>query len=593
MKYRTYVIYLASVFLYFNSAFSQTFTLAHDSVQREYLVHVPTSYDGSVSVPLVVALHGMGDTPVRIENMSGLSKKSDSAGFIAVYPKGIATVPSLGSFGWNQDTTGLDDVGFISDMLDSLFKNFKIDTSRVYVTGFSIGGGMCYRLAQALSNRIAAIAPVSPFFSNNFSNLFPSKPVPIIQFKSQNDSYNMIFPIINYWINTNRCKITSDTILNQQNIIGEKWESQGNQAEIVLYSPVSAGHVWMVLSNGISATNAMWDFFQTHTISSSSPFAAIATINSPANGDIFEAPARIQLSADVAVVSGTVSKVEFYQNAIKIGEANSVPYSYTWTSVDTGNYNITIKVLDGLGNVMNPTPTVVIRVIPPNIAHNQIAYSSSLESTDYPAQNAIDGKMSTRWSSFFSDPQWLCIDLGYTTSIKGVHLYWEDAYGKAYKIQVSADLINWRDVYSTTIGDGGKDSISFEPVSARFVRMYGTQRGTAFGYSLYEFRIDTVQSNGVKEAHAGFIPKEFALHQNYPNPFNPSTIISYSIPKRSLVSLKIIDVLGREIESLVNEEQNPGEYHIRYDGHQLSSGIYFLKIEAGNFVDIKKCMLIK
>ncbi|MGD0339700.1 MAG: discoidin domain-containing protein [Bacteroidota bacterium] len=603
MIYRWCLIGFWGTILFSNGAFSQTFTLTHDSVQREYVVHVPKSYDGSAPVPLIVALHGAGGTPTSIESISGLSIKSDSSGFIVVYPKGIAYIPSFDSYGWNEDTTGLDDVGFISDMLDSLFKSYKIDTARVYVAGFSNGGGMCYRLAQALSYRIAAVAPVAPVPDYNSSNLFPSRPVPIIQFFSKNDPYyssqyfyDMNLTPLDYWIYINGCKTKPDTILIQQNIIGEKWESQGNQAEIISYTPFSAGHTWMTAGNGISATDAMWDFFQLHTITSSSPFSAIARIDSPANGDIFQGPTNIQINADIAVVSGSVSKVEFYQNETKIGEANSAPYKFTWTSVDSGDYKITIKALDGLENVMSPIPIVAIHVLPPNVAHNKIAYSSSNqidEGGSYSAQNAVDGKMSTRWSSLYFDPQWLCIDLGNTTSIKGVNLYWENAYGQAYKIQVSADLINWEDVYSTTTGDGGKDSISFTPISARFVRMYGTHRGTPWGYSLYEFQIDTVKTNGIKETNAGVIPKQFALKQNYPNPFNPSTTIQYSLPNAAYVTLKICNTLGQEVAQLVSQQMSAGVHSTEWNASGFASGVYYYRLEAGGFVETKKLVLLR
>ena len=89
------------------------------------------------------------------------------------------------------------------------------------------------------------------------------------------------------------------------------------------------------------------------------------------------------------------------------------------------------------------------------------------------------------------------------------------------------------------------------------------------------------------------IPREYKLFQNYPNPFNPSTIISYSIPKSSLVSLKVFNTLGQEVESLVNEEQSPGDYKVILNGARLSSGIYFYRIIAGNFVQTKKLILLK
>ena len=89
------------------------------------------------------------------------------------------------------------------------------------------------------------------------------------------------------------------------------------------------------------------------------------------------------------------------------------------------------------------------------------------------------------------------------------------------------------------------------------------------------------------------IPTEFVLQQNYPNPFNPSTKISYSIPKSSFVTLKIYDVLGKEVMTLVNETKQVGNYEVEFNGSNLSSGAYFYRLESGDFKDIKRMVLIK
>jgi hypothetical protein len=95
-------------------------------------------------------------------------------------------------------------------------------------------------------------------------------------------------------------------------------------------------------------------------------------------------------------------------------------------------------------------------------------------------------------------------------------------------------------------------------------------------------------------------PSEFMLSQNYPNPFNPNTTIKYTIPNVSLsgvegskVQLKVYDVLGNEIATLVNEYKPAGTYEVEFDASNLSSGIYFYKLQAGNFVETKKMILLK
>ena len=89
------------------------------------------------------------------------------------------------------------------------------------------------------------------------------------------------------------------------------------------------------------------------------------------------------------------------------------------------------------------------------------------------------------------------------------------------------------------------------------------------------------------------IPTEFALYQNYPNPFNPSTLIKYEVPENSFVSIRVYDLLGEELATLVNEEKSAGSYDVNFDAGQLSSGFYIYTIKAGNFTSTKKMMLMK
>jgi hypothetical protein len=91
----------------------------------------------------------------------------------------------------------------------------------------------------------------------------------------------------------------------------------------------------------------------------------------------------------------------------------------------------------------------------------------------------------------------------------------------------------------------------------------------------------------------GLTSNNFELSQNYPNPFNPSTNIAYVISQQGVVKLKVYDVLGREVEVLVNELQTPGRYEVNFAGNKLSSGIYFYKLETEAFSQVKKMILLK
>jgi hypothetical protein len=89
------------------------------------------------------------------------------------------------------------------------------------------------------------------------------------------------------------------------------------------------------------------------------------------------------------------------------------------------------------------------------------------------------------------------------------------------------------------------------------------------------------------------LPHRYALEQNYPNPFNPSTKIKYSIPNQSIVIIKVYDILGTEIETLVNEEKAVGTYELTWYAENLPSGIYFYRLQAGSYVEAKKMILMK
>ena len=123
-----------------------------------------------------------------------------------------------------------------------------------------------------------------------------------------------------------------------------------------------------------------------------------------------------------------------------------------------------------------------------NVALHQPTTASSEQSASFPAANATDGNTGTRWSSAFSDPQWLEVDLGSVQAICQVTLDWETAYGKAFQIQTSTDNTTWTPVFSTTTGTGGTQTLSITG-SGRYIRMYGTARGTQWGYSLWEFQV--------------------------------------------------------------------------------------------------------
>jgi hypothetical protein len=137
----------------------------------------------------------------------------------------------------------------------------------------------------------------------------------------------------------------------------------------------------------------------------------------------------------------------------------------------------------------SPSPTDNLALGKAVVASSVAGKRRHRSRTTTAAENAVDGDTSTRWSSLYADPQWIYVDLGAAYTVDRVVLNWEFAYARSYQIQVSADAQNWATVFSQSNGDGGIDDISLAPVSARYVRMLGLQRGTQYGYSLWEIGV--------------------------------------------------------------------------------------------------------
>ena len=115
-----------------------------------------------------------------------------------------------------------------------------------------------------------------------------------------------------------------------------------------------------------------------------------------------------------------------------------------------------------------------------------------------------------------------------------------------------------------------------------------------FRYRLKQIDNDgTFSYSNIIEAEVTDIPAEFMLYQNYPNPFNPSTVISYQLPVNTFVTLKVFDIIGNEVATLVNQEKPAGSYEVTFDASNLTSGVYFYELRTDNFRSVRKLMLIK
>jgi hypothetical protein len=215
---------------------------------------------------------------------------------------------------------------------------------------------------------------------------------------------------------------------------------------------------------------------------------------------------------------------------------------------------------------LSPTAWLYFAVTGPPFL-NLPAYTASTAIQD-PAL-AFDGDTATRWESQWTDPQWLDADYGAPRWIDRVTIRWENAYAKSYKVQTSLDGTAWTDVYTTVSGDGGVDVATFPVVQARHVRVYATERGTSWGYSIWEMTADRSVAAGAPAAllsspDDAFQPGEI---YSYPNPARGGkpAVFHVEVGRADNVELRVYDVAGQ----LVHQEAMAGDPSLINGGQGL------------------------
>ena len=258
-----------------------------DNIDRDYILYIPSSYEENSSFPIVFNLHG-GDMTARqqMENVSDMRSLADTESFILVYPQSTIDdngVPIWNLGGENSKATDIDDVGYISHLIDEISNFYSTDLDRIYVTGFSNGGYLSFEIACKLSNRIAAFASVAGhMFIDTFNNCSPSHPTPFISINGTEDNYQGIgFYYLsvensnNYWINFNNNDATP-IIINIEDINSAdgstveyySWKNGNNGVEVDHYKVIGGGHSYPKINfdssqeNGdIDSDQLIWEFF--------------------------------------------------------------------------------------------------------------------------------------------------------------------------------------------------------------------------------------------------------------------------------------------------------------------------------------------
>lgn len=241
----------------------------------------------------------------------------------------------------------------------------------------------------------------------------------------------------------------------------------------------------------------------------------------------------------------------------------------------------------------------------PNLALKKPAGASSIKAGFLPSL-AVDGiTTSTFWESgalSSTTVAWWLVILDKVYTINEVRIYWGGTnYAKKYQVQTSLDGVTWTTVNTNNSGNGGTDYIPFTPRAAKLVRIYMTQNNTT-SEKINEVQVyppplaGSLAKSDAEDDEAlaaAAIPDGIMLHQNYPNPFNPSTQISYSVPSAMRVTLKIYNLAGQEVATLVNEVHQRGNYTVTFEASRLASGHYFSVLQAGEIRQVRRLVLMK
>lgn len=330
----------------------------YGGLEREFNIYVPSTYNSSKdTLPLVFFLHGMGGS---MSNFSGLDYKAESAKYIMVVPQAISD-PKSGTT-WHSGAgvnsggevyypnANVDDVGFISSLIDTVSKWYRVNPDRVFSTGFSMGGFMSNRLGCELSNKISAIASVAGTIGNEIiGSCNPENIVPALHIHSTNDATvaytnntfgNDAETLINFWVANNNCNQNPDsTVLthiedDNYSVIKYLYKNGSLGSEVEFYKLIGPDHnaSWYTVQSGndFDAVEVIWNFFNRHATKKTNDTVTPTAVSSIKNVklDAYPNPATdiitLSFSGNVPVssivISNTLGKTletKYYDKPIK------------------------------------------------------------------------------------------------------------------------------------------------------------------------------------------------------------------------------------------------------------------------------------
>ena len=575
--------------------YGQEYQFIYDDSLRSYTVYEPSMAPIPSGHPLVIGLHGTGSTGNQFIATASLIQKANKEKFIVACPNALNhnlfTYFNVGG-SFEELTNGTDDIGFISALVDTMIKNYDIDTTRIYVMGFSNGSAMAYRVAAELSKKIAAIGAVSGQMAYEYCN--PELPVPIMHFHGLsdelipyegNDNIPSVESVMEIWRAINNCDSIPEIIKNENGIIGKKWPSASGKSDVILYTIQDQEHEWpRTGSLGISATDVIWDFLKLHNRSGVSNLEAKQFMY---NGEmrtylIYEPlpnpggnPLVIGLHCHTGTATGLLTYTGLLQKAKEenfigvfpnglrhlIGTAWNVGSSFEQFTNGTDDVGFISALIDTIIKNYNVDTTRIYAT-----GHSNGSMMSYRLAAELSHRIAAIGCVAAPMLYEFPDPEF---------SVSIIHFHGLSDTTAPYEGIVKphvtlppmdTTLAIWRDLNNCSStpeiikdengilgkkwpsSDGKGDIVLYTIETC----MHDWPTFDRYGISATDeiwdyFELHTKSFETNINDHNIYSPIEFELQQNYPNPFNPSTRIKYKLPKSSHIELKIYNLAGQEM----------------------------------------------
>jgi len=255
---------------------TNTQTIVHNGIKREYVLYIPNSYNGTSSVPLMFNFHGFGGNASDYMQVADMRSLAEADTFILIYPQGSC---SDGLSHWNacplggNNKSNADDFGFIESMITEISSQYNVDMERIYAAGYSNGGMMAYGLANYKSDLIAAVASVSGVMLDCTGPT--SHPMPVVHLHGTSDGvlpfngsrdWNSVQSTLDHWINFNNTVLTP-TMTSDNNIEHYVYDQGDSLVSVEYYKYIGGDHVWFNSTfRDLNTSELIWNFMSRYDI---------------------------------------------------------------------------------------------------------------------------------------------------------------------------------------------------------------------------------------------------------------------------------------------------------------------------------------